>query len=294
MRPNRVTILAAAFVVLALAAPLAAQTPIAAADFQRLQDNVVSAGADLAQLRSSDAKLADQLQSQLDDLRDEVAYLKVKQRREGNVTRADFLELLDRIDALRARARGDRPAEVQPRGARTAGAAPASGARTDEIPVGTELDVRLQTALSSGTALVEDRFEATTVVDLGSGDRVLVPAGSVLRGVVRSVDKATRTDRKGALTLAFDQITIHGKAFPMRATVTQALESGGIRSEAGRIGASAGVGAIIGGILGGIKGALAGILIGAGGTVAATPGRDVELPPGTVLRLRFDSALSLR
>ena len=61
----------------------------------------------------------------------------------------------------------------------------------------------------------------------------------------------------------------------------------------GRIGTGAGVGAIIGGILGGAKGALAGILIGGGGTIAATEGKDVELPPGTVLRVRLDSALEL-
>ena len=68
--------------------------------------------------------------------------------------------------------------------------------------------------------------------------------------------------------------------------MTQAIESEGIKGEAGKIGAGAGVGAIIGGILGGAKGALAGILIGGGGTIAATEGKDVELPPGTVLRVR--------
>ena len=61
-----------------------------------------------------------------------------------------------------------------------------------------------------------------------------------------------------------------------------------------RIGAGAGVGAIIGGIIGGLKGALAGILIGAGGTIAATEGEDVELPPGTTLRVRMDAPLVLR
>jgi hypothetical protein len=76
--------------------------------------------------------------------------------------------------------------------------------------------------------------------------------------------------------------------------VTQALESEGIRGEAGKIGAGAGVGAIIGGILGGFKGAMAGILIGGGGTIAATEGTDVELPAGTVLRLRVDTPLDLR
>jgi hypothetical protein len=76
--------------------------------------------------------------------------------------------------------------------------------------------------------------------------------------------------------------------------VTEALESEGVRGEANKIGAGAGVGAIIGGILGGVKGAIAGILIGAGGTVAATEGTDVELPAGTVLRSRFDAPLNLR
>ena len=76
----------------------------------------------------------------------------------------------------------------------------------------------------------------------------------------------------------------------MRGTVTQALESEGIKGEAAKIGAGAGVGAIIGGILGGVKGALLGILIGGGGTIAATEGKDVDLPPGTMLRVRMDTA----
>jgi hypothetical protein len=38
---------------------------------------------------------------------------------------------------------------------------------------------------------------------------------------------------------------------------------------------------------------LAGILIGGGGTVAATEGKDVDLPPGTVLRVRIDQALDV-
>ena len=76
--------------------------------------------------------------------------------------------------------------------------------------------------------------------------------------------------------------------------MTQALESGGYKDDAGKIGAGAAVGGIIGGILGGLKGAVAGILIGGGGVVAATEGKDVELSPGTVLRMRFDEPLTVR
>ena len=109
-----------------------------------------------------------------------------------------------------------------------------------------------------------------------------------------SLAEDTRLERKGALTLAFDQVTINGRAYPIRATVTQAIGEWGVRGEAGKIGAGAGVGAILGGILGGVKGAIAGILIGGGGTIAATEGKDVELPAGTVLRVRLDSGLNLR
>jgi hypothetical protein len=157
------------------------------------------------------------------------------------------------------------------------------------IPVGQEIDVRLQNQLSSDTAQVEDRFEATTVVDLYEGDRVLIPAGSAMRGIVSSVDRASRTDRKGSLTVSFDQVTVRGRSYPMRGTVTQAIESEGIRGEVGRIGAGSAVGAIIGGIIGGVRGALLGVLIGGGGTMVATEGKDVTLPPGTILRVRLDS-----
>jgi hypothetical protein len=141
---------------------------------------------------------------------------------------------------------------------------------------------------------VEDRFEATTVVDLFRGDDVLIPAGSVVRGVVRTVERATRTDRKGQMTVSFDQVTVRGRTYPMRGTVTEAIESSGMKGEAGRIGAGAGVGAIIGGILGGAKGALLGVLIGGGGTIAATEGKDVTLDAGTVLRVRLDTPPAVR
>jgi hypothetical protein len=162
------------------------------------------------------------------------------------------------------------------------------------VPAGQEIDVRVEKELSSDTAQPEDRFTATTVVDLYQGNDVLIPAGSTLRGVISTVNKATRTDRKGSLTVAFDQITVRGRSYPIRGTVTQALESEGIKGEAAKIGAGAGVGAIIGGILGGAKGALLGVLIGGGGTIAATEGKDVHLPAGSVLRVRLEQPLVLR
>ena len=169
-----------------------------------------------------------------------------------------------------------------------------SGSTSGVIPVGQEIDVRLQQPLSSASAKVEDRFETTTVVDVRQDGRVLIPAGSAVRGQITSVSPAGKIDRSGKLTMSFDRLTIGGRNYEIRAMATQAFESKGIREEAGTVGAGGAVGAIVGGIIGGVRGALIGAAIGAGGVIAATDGKDVELAAGTVLRLRFDSALDLR
>ena len=157
------------------------------------------------------------------------------------------------------------------------------------IPAGQELDVRLRTTLSSETATVEQRFETTTVVDLVQNGRVVVPAGSVLRGVVSAVDKAGRIDRDGSLTLTFDRLTVNGRERDIRGSATQVFESRGIREEGTVAGAGAGVGGIVGGIIGGVKGAILGAVIGAGGAIAATDGKDITLPAGSIIRVRLDS-----
>lgn len=307
MRPLH-TAASAALLVVALTASMGAQAAVTQADIQRLQDNVYLAERDVTQMGGRDASTSAQLKSELDLLGEEVVYLRVKLRKEATVTRAEYLDVLDRVDRVRSRARGslapnnqDARAIVNPTPAQTpAPTTPAPTAQrtvpagTIEVPSGTEMDVRLQVNLNSGRSMVEDRFEATTLVDLGVGSAVAIPAGSVVRGVVTSVEPATRTNRTGRMTVSFDQVTVAGRAYPMRATVTQALESEGIRGETARVGAGAGVGAIIGGILGGFKGALAGILIGGGGTIAATEGKEVDLPQGTTLRVRFDSPLQVQ
>src|SRR5262245_50084012 len=109
----------AALLVATLAAPAAAQTSVTQADIQRLQDNVFQAGTDIGQLRTRDVTRANQLQTELDDLRDEVVYLKVKLRKERSLARTEYADVRDRIEDLRTRAREDR----------TAASTPATGSR---------------------------------------------------------------------------------------------------------------------------------------------------------------------
>ena len=281
----------------ALAAPAAARqaTTVTQADVQRLQDNIYLAERDIQQTRARDAA---QMTTELDDLRDEVIYLKVKLRKERTLARSEWADVRDRIDDLRARARGDArttsSSSRPPASSTSAASTTPPPAGSVEIPSGTELDARLQSPLNSGTAQVEDRFEATTLVDVNVSGRAVIPAGSVLRGVVTNVQPATRTNRTAKMTVSFDQVTVDGRAYPIRGTVTQAIQGEGIKGETGRIATGAGVGAVLGGLLGGFKGALIGVLVGGGGITAATEGKEVELPQGAVLRVRLDSPVQIQ
>ena len=210
---------------------------------QRLQQTVDQISTDLVKLRQRDRAAARALQAELDDLEDEITYLKVKLRGSATCRAPTTWTCATASRICAARVNGtdtyagrystgatssDRtlPERLVPR---RSTATPAG-----VVPTGTELDVRLETALSSDTAQVEDRFEATTVVDLRENGRVLIPAGSRVRGVVTAVENAGRVDRKGELSLSFDQITVNGRNYPIRGTVTEALEAGGYRKTPGR------------------------------------------------------------
>jgi hypothetical protein len=273
--------------------PVAAQRGAAndASEIERLRDAAYLVERDISSLNQRDTSRAAQLQPRLEELQEEIVYLKVKQRKEGFVPRREYADLNDRLEDLRAEARAvptlAKPAVQRP----TAQAAPVQSVL--EIPVGTEMDVRLTDSLDSGKAMVEDRFEGTTVADVHVGGRVAIPAGSVVRGVVTAVDPATRTNRTARMTVSFDQVTVNGQPHPIRGTVTEAIQGSGIKGEVGRLGVGAGAGAVVGGLLGGVKGALIGVAIGGAGTMAATEGKEVRVPQGSVLRVRLDSPVQM-
>lgn len=284
-----------AALMMGLTVPAAAQRGAvdATAEIQQLRDSAYLVERDLSSLGQRDAARAGQLQLRLEDLQEEIVYLKVKQRKEGSVQRREYSDLRLQLEGLRAEARtASTPAAAVSR--RSAANAAPPAAIFLEVPVGTEMDVRLIDSLDSGTAMVEDRFEGTTVADLRVDGRVAIPAGAVVRGVVTEVNPATRTNRTARMTLSFDQVTVNGQAYPIRGTITEAIEGSGIKGEAGRLGVGAGAGAVIGGLLGGVKGALLGVAIGGAGTLAATEGKEVRVPQGSVLRMRLDSPVQMQ
>jgi hypothetical protein len=263
---------------------VAAQAPVSASDLTQLDTSVTEVEGLVAKLKVGDPTLGADLQRTLSDVKDEVAYLKVKLRREGKVTREEYVAVRDRIETLRIKAQGPRvsaqPVMEDPPG------------RIVTVPVGTQFEVRMQQPLESGTAKVEDRFEATTLADVIVQGRTVIPAGSLARGFVSSVKPAGKVSRTGSLTLSFDELRIGETSLRLRASVVQALDPK-MTEDVSKISVGAAAGGVVGGLIGGIKGALLGVLIGAGGTIAATDGSDVKLPMGAVLRIRVDQPLDV-
>ncbi|HTH25442.1 MAG TPA: hypothetical protein VL919_10045, partial [Vicinamibacterales bacterium] len=120
---------------------------------------------------------------EISDIRDELGYLRVKQRLGQAVTRTERMRLNDRVDRyLQRNARAssgvyDRTNRDDRNRTNDYPSRSSQGRIGLEIPSGSEVDVRLLTALTSDTAQVEDRVEATTMIDLyDRSNQLLVPA----------------------------------------------------------------------------------------------------------------------
>ena len=289
-------------------APASASSAFAAAQRSRPRRYSASSGhhprrvASDRQLRGATRERS-QLQAELDDAADEAIYLKVKLRKNEPVARERVRRRArSHRDHPQPRARrcrrgprshaGRRASRASRRPSRRSGQIPATHrvAEPNEIPVGTEFDVRLQNSLSSKTAQVEDRFEATTMVDLREG-RSGDGAGRLGDARRRQLgDQGARDGSQGQPDGHLRSASRSTDA-PIRFAPPSRRRSRakGSRARQERSASARAPARSSAAILGGTKGALAGILIGGGGTIAATEGKDVELPAGTVLRVRLDS-----
>lgn len=164
--------------------------------------------------------------------------------------------------------------------------------RASTIAVGTKFDVYLQTALDSGTARIDQRFEAATADDVAKDGRVLIPAVTPVHGFISSVRAFLPARLPGSLTLSFDSLRIGGQSARLRASIDQVF-SGRPGEAATRLGADASVRAAMSRMPGGDQALLPGVAIAAGGTIVSTQASDVHLPPGTVLRIRIDLPLEI-
>ena len=164
------------------------------------------------------------------------------------------------------------------------------------IPRGTHLTVRLNTRVASDTSRREDPVEATLAAPIVVDHHQVLPAGTVLTGVVSDARRSGRVTGRAALGLRFTTLTVSNQAYALAARI-HAMAPTTKKKDAETIGLPAAGGAVIGGIVGGKKGAATGALIGGGagaGVVLATPGKEVRWPRGTRLTLTLEHDVRIR
>jgi hypothetical protein len=252
-------------------------------DLARLQQDLQNLDEDLAGLEEGD-RTTEGFRERAEEIREEVIYLKVKMRRHERAGGEGTGVLYDELVDVQRRIRDLREDIESAFGGR-------AGGRELKLEPGTEVLVRLEERLSSRTARVEDRFEASVVRPVRASGAVAIPAGATLRGTVRLAEPARRPSKEGRLELDFDALYLDGTRLDFRGHVVALGQDDADARKVGKAGVGATLGGILGAILGGTKGAVIGGVLGGGGAVVGTKGEDVELPAGAVLTVLLDRPL---
>jgi hypothetical protein len=285
---KKLAFLATSLALLVVAPPARAAHPgsATAADIRQLQDDLDNLDDVLATLPAGDSRTGD-YRRRADEIRDDVTWLRVQVRRHQRNSSQGLGATAEEVEQIRSEINDLRNDIEVAYGYRYSGG-------EARLPEGTDIQVRLQQSLSSKTARPEQRFDATVVRPVRLSDRIVIPAGALVRGVVRSVQPAQRPAHGGRLELAFDRVQLDGRTWVDMQTRIVSIKENLDRSETARnAGIGAALGGLLGSVIGGTKGAILGVLVGGAGGAIASEGEEVELPEGTVLTLRLEQPLSV-
>jgi hypothetical protein len=165
------------------------------------------------------------------------------------------------------------------------------------VPAGSVIGVRLNTGLTSDTAEIEDRIEATVTRDVIAGGRVAIPAGTKVLGSVNEVTRGGKFKERARLGIRFHTLVLaDGTREAVRVDAIVREGDSPTRASAAKIGGGAVGGAIIGGIMGGKKGAILGGAAGAGAGTAAVASGDrsvAMITAGSPLSIRLDAPVNI-
>ena len=164
------------------------------------------------------------------------------------------------------------------------------------IPAGTAIDVSLAQPLSSKTAKPGDPFTGTLAEPIVVHGKAVIPTGAAVTGKVVDAKSKGKVKGEARLELAATSITVHGKRYPIQASMQGLSEKGKGKRTAATTGGGAAGGALIGGLAGGGKGAGIGALVGAGVGFAGgafTGNKQIELPAESQLSFKLSAPLTL-
>ncbi len=164
------------------------------------------------------------------------------------------------------------------------------------VPERTSIHVTLDQALTSNQSRPGDRFDATVAEPIMVSDKVIIPQGAHVGGVVVDAHESGRLMGRARLQLALQSIEVDGKQYEIRTASSHRIGGNHKKRNFAWIGGGAGGGLLIGALAAGGKGALIGGPIGAGaGTAVAffTGKRDIRLPAETPLTFKLTEPVTV-
>jgi hypothetical protein len=172
---------------------------------------------------------------------------------------------------------------------------------TRTVAAGSKIAVRNSERIQAGAAEAGQTFPAVVTQDvMGVDGGLAIPKGADATLIVRESAGQGKLQGRSELALDLASVTVRGRRY--RLDTQDIVETGtqGVgknKRSAEFIGGGAALGAIIGGIAGGGKGAAIGAAAGAGGGVGAqtlTRGKNVSVPPESVLDFELNAPLHIR
>jgi len=159
------------------------------------------------------------------------------------------------------------------------------------------IGIRMDRAVSSETARVEDRVTARVTRDVEVEGRTVIPAGTRLDGTVTLVERGGKVRDRARIGIRFNTLVLGDTDMIGIQTETIFRDGDSPTTEASaKIGASAVIGSILGAVIGGKKGAAIGGATGAaGGTTAVMAGgrNEAAIPAGAPLTVRLTAPVSV-
>jgi len=176
--------------------------------------------------------------------------------------------------------------------------APRSESVVKTLAAGTELQVALDTAVSSATSKVGDSVRAHVTQPLVIDGATAIPEGSSVVGTVTEAVPVKKIGGAASVGVRFDAVELPGQTVVIDASIQQKAKSE-TGKDAGTIAGATVGGAILGRVLskhdktkGTIIGAVVGGAAGTGAAVA-TKGKEVEFAPGTPFVLKLEDATNV-
>ena len=174
--------------------------------------------------------------------------------------------------------------------------APASTAKSQTIPAGTVLKIRMIDAVDSEVSQVGQTFQASLDDPIMIDGETAVARGADVVAKLVEDKQSGKISGRTELTLDLVSIRVNGRMVDLNTEEVTTSSDSRTGKSAKVIGGTAALGAVLGGIFGGGKGAAIGATSGAGAGAAVqvlTKGQRVKIPAETRLSFTLQNATKI-